>query len=305
VELLLLGAALGVSVAISLAVVLLTRLGPPPVEPDEDFDAWPPLSPGGVMDSALAPIPGFLGLQRLQAQAGMRASALLLLVLCMGSFVVLAGVGLALRVSPAATLLAAAAAGAAPLILVELARRGRSAALAAGLPTALRALSRLAGSGLATGAALQAASRELPGPLGQELRRAAAEAQAGRPLVEALRAVASRAPGCVDVRILVTAIALAEESSSDLGGLLSRIERTLGDRTARIRDVAARTLQVRVQAAVLVAMVPIAAGLLLLVQPDYLLDGWADPLGRALYQAAAMWAGLGVLCIAVLLRSRP
>lgn len=181
----------------------------------------------------------------------------------------------------------------------------RDARLAGGLPAALRSIERLAGAGQATGAALAAAAREIGGPLGEELRRVAREQGTGRPLVEALEAMAARAPRCVELRILVTAITLAEESSSDLAALLARIEGTLSDRIARKAEARARTTQARIQAFVLAAMVPVAALAIWIVQPDYLLEAWADPLGKALYQAAALWAALGLLVIFVLLRSRP
>ncbi len=181
----------------------------------------------------------------------------------------------------------------------------RDARLAAGLPTVLRSLGRLTGAGQATGTALATAAAEVGGPLGQELQRVAREQAAGRPLLEALDAMADRAPTCVELRILVTAITLAEESASDLSALLGRIEGTVSDRISQNRDARARTTQARIQAFVLSAMVPIAAAAIWLVQPDYLLQAWADPLGRMVYQVAALWAGLGMLVILVLLRSRP
>lgn len=181
----------------------------------------------------------------------------------------------------------------------------RNARLAAGLPAALRSLGRLTGAGQATGRALATAAAEVRGPLGVELRRVAQEQSTGRPLVQALEDMASRAPRCVDLRILVTAITLAEESSSDLSALLGRIEGTLSDRIARNSEARARTTQARITAFFLSAMVPIAALLIWLVQPGYLLDAWADPLGRMVFQVAALWAALGLLIIFVLLRSRP
>ena len=181
----------------------------------------------------------------------------------------------------------------------------RDARLAAALPGALRSIERLAAAGRATGAALAAAATELGGPLGQELQQVIDEQRAGRPLVEALEAMADRSPRCVELRILVTAITLAEESSSDLAALLGRIEGNLSDRIARNADARARTTQARIQAFILAAMLPVAALGIWLVQPDYLLEAWADPLGRLVYQVAALWAALGLLVIFILVRSRP
>ena len=181
----------------------------------------------------------------------------------------------------------------------------RDARLAAALPGALRSIGRLAGAGRATGAALAAAATELGGPLGRELQQVTDEQRAGRPLVESLEAMAARAPRCVELRILVTAITLAEESSSDLAALLSRIEANLSDRIARNADARARTTQARIQAFILAGMLPIAALGIWLVQPDYLLEAWSDPLGRMVFQVAALWAALGLLVIFVLVRSRP
>jgi Flp pilus assembly protein TadB len=282
-------------------VLYLGRLGPPAtVDPQEP--PWPTLTPGGALDEA---IPGAAALRRLQAAAGLRVSVLLLFV------VAALGAGAAFELARDALLepleLVAAVVGAlaAPLELLRQEGDRRARALAAGLPAGLRAMGRLAAEGYAAPAAMGITARELEGPLAQELARVHAEQQAGQPFPTAVRAMADRSPGCVDLRLLVTALLLSEESEGDLAGLLGRLERTLSDRLAKARDAHAQTTQARLQGAILVALVPAAAGLIYLVAPEYLTSAWDDPTGRVLYTGAACWAAIGVLAIGLLLRSRP
>lgn len=302
---LLLLAALLTALAVARGMLISVRLGPPPAREGDDFDAWPPLSFGGAFEEPMAAVPGMPDLRWLLAQAGVRTSAMSVVAMaaCSGGLLLLLGL---VRLMPTTEVAAVALAGAAgPLVMLDLDRNRRAALIADSLPSALRSLSRLAGAGHATGSALAAAASEVRGPLGQELRRLAQEQQAGRPLADSLAAMAARAPRCVDLRLLVTAVTLAEESAGDLAALLSRLERTISDRHGMAREAKAKTAQARLQAAVLAAMVPVAALLLLLIAPDYLRDGWSDPLGRVLYQLAGLWAALGGVVIVILLRTKP
>jgi len=282
-------------------LIYLARLGPPPTaEPEEP--EWPTLTPGGALDSL---VPGAQVLRALQAAAGLRVSALM--VFGVGAVGAGLAAGLAQEYLLPTLEVAGAAIGAlaAPLELLRREADRRSRALASGLPAGLRAMSRLASEGYAAPAAMGIAAEGLTGPLGQELARVAAEQQAGRPFHDAVRAMARRAPRCVDLRLLVTAVLLSEESEGDLAGLLSRLEQTLSDRLSRAREAHAQTTQARLQGAILVALVPAAALLIGLVSPEYLTSAWEDPLGRVLYTGAACWAAVGILAVGLLLRSRP
>ncbi len=297
----LLAATAGV-VAVVWVLLASARLGPPSLRPGEAFDAWPAARPGGVL--ALLPILGG-ALQSLQAQAGNRAppSAILLLSVLGGAASLQLGGSLhaPLWASAGASLLALSA----PFVVLDLHRRRRSDALSRDLPATLRSLSRLVGSGEGVQSAMRDVAGTQRGTLSQELGRVAEEQAAGRPLPEALNAMAARAPRCVELRILATAVDLAGETSLDLASLLRRIEERLSERAKRLAEARARTSRARTQVAIVVAMVPLAAGLIFLAEPSYLIEGWADPLGRALYQAAGLWSALGLLVIGALLRSQP
>lgn len=299
--------ALGLVGALGLIRIFLssTRLGPGAVQPGRPWDAWPALSPGGLLDGALEQLPGAAALRGLLAQAGNRASGLGVILLGASAGGVLAVAGLERSAPPWAVAGAALLAAAGPFLVLDLDRRTRSAQLAADLPGTLRTLSRLLGAGVATGAALQEAAAGQQGALAGELQRVAAEQAAGRPLREALRALAARAPRCLDLRILATAVDLSSGTELDLGTLLARIERRLVERAERIGEARARARRAQGQAVLVAALVPLAGALIFALQPDYLLDGWADPLGRTLYQAGAVWASAGLLVIAGLLRTRP
>lgn len=173
------------------------------------------------------------------------------------------------------------------------------------LPSALRGIGRLAASGHGLGACLREARGNIAGPLGLEVTRATREMEAGRPLGDALRAVADRLPDSPDVRIAIEAMLLSDESSGDLPALVGRLEETLTLRLASWREARASTLQARLSAGVVVVVALLGVGLVYLAVPEYLERLWTDPTGRVIAQAATSWFALGLFVVGVLIRSRP
>jgi tight adherence protein B len=268
------------------------------------WDDAPPLSGSASLAALLRKLPGFMELRRLQSQAGSESSTAAMVFSSALLAAVAAGVTAALVRSMAAGLAVGLFVPLGAWVSLQRRRALRGNQVAADLPQALRALARLANSGQAPSLALQHAGQELGGTLHVELRRVFDEQRRGRPLVDALRAMSERVPTCVDLRILVTAFLLSTEAGGNLGELLAKIEDTISRRIAMRQKAQAETAQARLNAALLCVVVPLAVVLIWFLEPDYLLAGWNDRLGRVLYGAAAAWMTVGALVIANTLRGR-
>ncbi len=271
---------------------------------DPEWDREPPLAPIPSVAEAMKSIPGMSALQRLQSQAGSRQSTLTTLGIALG-LALLAQLGVTVATgSLLLGVLGGMFAAAVPLFVLLKARRRRADLVLDDLPRAIRSLARLARAGQGPAQAIRETALELQGPLGRELGRAFAEQRDGRALEEALEAMADRVPQCVDLRILVTALVLASEAGGNLGLLLERIEATLSERIALAQAARAETAQARLSSGIIAALPPLGVVGIAILQPDHLMAGWEDPLGRVLYIGSAVWMSIGLLIIVWLVGAR-
>ncbi len=266
------------------------------------WDGRPPAAGSPKLAAVLIRVPGMRGLQQLQAQAGSERSGLSIVAasLLLAVFVEVAVI--AIGGDPILGLAAAIPASAVPVGGLYVARALRAKAVLGELPAAMRSLYRLSGAGHGSAAIVAEAAKSVGGPLGIELRRAFEEQRRGRPLAEALRAMADRVPGCVDLRLLVTTIVLAEESGADLGVAVAKLEDTVSKRIALDLELRAETARARLSAGVISGMPFLGLLGIWVLEPDWVRAGWADPAGRVLQQAAAALIAVGLLLIVRLLR---
>jgi tight adherence protein B len=269
-----------------------------------DWDRDPPLSRSPAIARILGAIPAMRALHALQTQAGSEMTTAATMLSCVVVALLVQFLATAATGSLWAGIAAGLMAGWAPIVALLASRASRAAQVASSLPRALRALSRLASAGQGPSQALQQVTSELDGALAREFARTFAEQREGRPLGDALRALADRVPGCVDLRILVTAMVLSEESGGNLGELLQRIEGTLSARISLRQKVDAETAQSRLAAGVLAAMPPLGVIGIAVLRPDHLREGLADPLGQVIFTAAGVWMAIGILVVVRILRSR-
>jgi tight adherence protein B len=269
------------------------------------WDREPPLAPGATLAGWLEGVPGMQGLRRLQSQAG-NAWPTLYLVLLILVCAVGAQVGVTFLLgSPGFGLLAGVVGSTAPVAALVWRKAERAQEITAALPRALRSLTRLCQAGHTAAAAIVETARGLEGPLGSELARVYGEQRDGRSLQDALNAMLCRVPDSIDLRILVHAILLAEESGGNLGSLLARIDGTLAARLQAWQQARAETSQARLSAGILCALPPLAAAALFVVQRAHIEGALSDPTGRVMFIAAALWMGVGMLVVIRLLRTGP
>lgn len=245
--------------------------------------------------------PFFDGLYRLQEQSGTSKPTRLVL-LPMGILALVgAWFGDELGGGPMAAI-GAAAGAALPSLWLLRGRQNQTQRINHELPAVLASLVRLTQSGHGAASACLEASREHGGVLGVELARVHGRLTAGIALRPALDALATRYPLSLDLRMVATAMSLADETGGDLGTLLARIEGSIRTRIELEQQARVESTQARMSALMLSAMPPIGVVALWLVQPDYLQGAWDDPVGRVMFQSAGLWMLLGMALVAHALR---
>jgi tight adherence protein B len=140
----------------------------------------------------------------------------------------------------------------------------------------------LMASGLRTGWGLQQAIdlvvTEGANPALEEFHRAQIEARLGVPLDRALKGIAQRV-GSEQFEWVVTAISIQREVGGNLAEVLDNVARSIRDRASLVRQVAALSAEGRISAAILMALPFVVVGGLMIINPAYLLDALAHPLG--------------------------
>jgi len=181
-----------------------------------------------------------------------------------------------------------------PLLLARRARRRRLARIEEQLPDAADFIARALRAGHSFSNVLQIVGNELPEPLSGEFRIAREEINYGVPLSEALHNMAARIP-LTDLRYLVIAILIQRETGGNLAEILGNIAHIIRGRLRLAAQVRVLSAEGRMSAWIL-GLLPLAVcGMLMLVNPKYVMVLWTDPTGIKL-----LWTALGMICIGVI-----
>lgn len=144
-------------------------------------------------------------------------------------------------------------------------------------------------AGLPLARALEVAGQEAARPMREDLDGVLAEYRVGRPLEECLAAWGQRRRS-QDLMFLAQALAIHRDSGGDLVLMLSNLAETLRERRILRLELAAKTSEARLTAAVLIGMVPLLAVYLAIFHPATLLPLLHHPLGRlGLIYAVVSW----------------
>ncbi|HEY0825843.1 MAG TPA: type II secretion system F family protein, partial [Ramlibacter sp.] len=139
---------------------------------------------------------------------------------------------------------------------------------------------------------------ELQDPLAAEFRATHEEINFGVSVPQALAALAQRVPS-MDVRYFVVAVLIHREAGGNLAEILGNLARVVRERLKLLARVRVLTAEGRLSAWILVAMPFVLAGLMLLLNPEFMRPLWTDPLGIALVK----WM-LGLMLLGIVLLRR-
>jgi tight adherence protein B len=252
--------------------------------------------PSGWEGRVLRRFPPVAALAGLLEQAGLAWGVVGFLKRALGFGAVLALV-LLLVSGPGPLVLAALPLGGLPPLLQALrARARRMARFEESFPDAVDLIGRAIKAGHPFQAGLRMVADEAGEPIADEFRRIFEEQKFGLGLEDSLQGLAARVP-LVDVRIFVTAVLVQREVGGNLSEILDRITITVRDRFQIQRQVKVFTAQGRLTG-VLLSLMPVGlGGILMIVNPDYMMLLFQESMGQAMLAVAATMQGIGYLLI--------
>jgi tight adherence protein B len=212
---------------------------------------------------------------------------------------IMAGVGMGLGLlvaliqrSPLTGAAAALTGAALPLFYVHLKRKARLAKMMSQLPDAFDLMARVIRAGQTMSQAIQAVADEFDAPIAAEFNYCYEQQNLGLSPEVALRDLARRT-GLLEIKIFVLALLVQQQTGGNLAEMLEKLATVIRDRYRLRGKISALTAEGRMQALVLLAMPPVMAGLLFLMNPAYIGVLFARPwilVGVAVSEAlGALW----------------
>lgn len=164
------------------------------------------------------------------------------------------------------------------------------------LPDALQMLAGTARAGLSLPAAIRQVSTELAPPLQQELLLVQHEQRLGVSLDDALENLARRIPA-QPVKLMVSAMRIANETGGGLAETLERTATTLRSQHAMALKIRALTAQGKLQAWVVGLLPVFLLWVLHRMEPDAMAQLWTTQLGWGVLAGVIVMEFIGVLLI--------
>jgi len=202
---------------------------------------------------------------------------------------------LSLGTVPGAAVVAAAAA-AAPLFALRIAKARRLAAVNTQLGDALAMISNTRRAGFGFAQALEMVSREMPPPISKEFARCLQEMNLGLGTEDALQNLVARV-GSDDLDLMVTAVIIQRQVGGNLAEILDKIRDTIRERVRIKGEIRTLTAQGRISG-LIIGLLPVALALILLIiNPGYLRELFNSPAGLAMVAYAAVSEVIGVVLV--------
>jgi tight adherence protein B len=194
-----------------------------------------------------------------------------------------------------------AAAAVVPVVLLHRRRRKRLRDFQMQLPDTLSLLSGSMRAGFSFAQGLETVANEAAEPTRRELQRVFTESRLGRPIEDALEDSANRMAS-VDLMWAVMAIRIQREVGGNLAELLDTVADTMTQRERIRGEIKALTAEGRFSGWIL-GIFPIAfAGVLYLVQPNYISVLFEDTDGLMAVAASLVMTGIGFVWLRKILR---
>jgi tight adherence protein B len=186
----------------------------------------------------------------------------------------------------------AVVAGSGPWILLSFKLHQRTAKLNAQLPDVLNILASSLRAGHSFLQALDTAAKDIPEPASAEFNRVLAEIRLGRPLDEAMNAMAERV-GSENFRWAVLAVNIQREVGGNLAEILDTVSHTVRERESILREVQVLTTEGRLSMYILTALPIVFTLYLFMVRPEYVGLLYTTKIGLIMSITAAALLGAG------------
>ncbi len=229
--------------------------------------------------------------QLLQADIYMEVGLFLGVVGLMGALGCLIGT---LRGSLLTSLVLTPGFGFLPFLVVRVRKNRKTARVEKQMPDVMELLARSLRAGHTLPSAIELAGQETPKPLGTELRMAYEEQRLGISMPEALRHMVERVAS-PDLRYWVTAVLVQTETGGNLAEIMEKIGHLIRDRLRIKGKIRGLTAEGRLSAIILVIIPFVVFFVLLMIQRDYVMTLFYEPLGRKLLVAGIISMALGII----------
>jgi tight adherence protein B len=161
-----------------------------------------------------------------------------------------------------------------------------------GFPDALDSLARAMRAGHPFASAMQVVAGESEPPVSTELKQMAAEGNFGTSWEHALHGLAERMP-LLEVNLFMAAVQMQNRTGGKLGEVLAKLAETMRESVSLKGEVRALAAHGKLTGAVLTILPLVITGMMLVVNPAYIMTLFATPYGKYLVAAA-----LGCLVLA-------
>ena len=198
-------------------------------------------------------------------------------------------------------LILALLAGVVPVIMLHRRRRSRLREFQAQLPGTLNLLSGSMRAGFSFAQGLESVANEATQPTRRELQRVFTESRLGRPIEDALEDSAQRMTS-VDLMWAVMAIRIQREVGGNLAELLDTVADTMTQRERLRLEIKALTAEGRFSGWILGLFPVVFAGVLYLIQPDYMGVLFSETFGIMAIIACAVMTFVGFIWLRKILQ---
>jgi len=200
-------------------------------------------------------------------------------------------------------LLAGGILGLLPWAYLTRARHKRMKKLEQQLPDALDLITRAVRAGHSLPLAIQLLSDEMPNPIAGEFRIVHEQVSFGISLQQALTSLCDRIP-LTDYRFFVVSVLIQRQSGGNLSEVLGNLSGLIRDRLKLLARVKVLSAEGRMSAWTLALMPFFIAGIMNLVNPEFMSPMWTDPLGQTMLKVLLTMMFIGILVLRRIVRFR-
>jgi tight adherence protein B len=183
--------------------------------------------------------------------------------------------------------------GVLPIMFLRWKRKRKTLKIERFMPDAMELLARSLRAGHTLSGTLDLVSQEIPGPLGTEMRITFEEQKLGLSMPQAFRRMGERVAS-QDLRFFVTAVIIQSETGGNLSEILENIGLIIRDRLKLKGKVQGLTAEGRFSALIL-SLLPFVTFLgLYVINREYVMTLFRDPLGPKLLTGALISISIGI-----------
>jgi tight adherence protein B len=252
------------------------------------------LSESAQLHNVLLGLPRVHSLDRLLLQSGVSMTVAKFLGWTLAAFVGAFVVAQHYTIVPIVPWCAAVAASGLPLFYVLRAKRKRMVRLEHQLPDAVDLIGRALRAGHAFPNAVKMVGDEMSDPIAGEFKIMFDEVNYGVSMQNALLNLATRIPS-MDVKYMVIAVLIQRDTGGNLAELFDNISTIVRERLKLLGQVRVLSAEGRMSALVLSLLPFGTAGVINLVNPQFMSLLWTDPAGLKM-----VWSALGLMLAGML-----